>query len=122
MNVDKYIQGIKTKVQAKIDKLRDEAEEAYRSWADTGYQRYITKQERLEEEADKLERFINPNLSVKEAWRKANEEEAKKEELKLLLKNMCNAIDMLKEDFPDCHATRRLENLKDKFKYEYANK
>lgn len=122
MNTKKYIENIKSKVEKQIEKLRYEANEAYRNWTDTGYQRYMNQKDRLEAQADELELFIKPELDIQAAWRKAATEEAKKEELKLLLKNMCNAIDMLVEDFPDCHATRRLENLKYRFKSEYANK
>ncbi len=123
MNVEKYIQGIKSKVQAKIDKLYAEANEAFSDWAVTGYQRYITKKERLENEAAKLEAFINPNLEIRSAWAKANEEEQKKERLKLLMKRVQNVVeDEMKYDFPDSHATRRLQSIVEEFKYDLANK
>ena len=115
MNVNKYIDGIKEKVQKKIDKLYDEANEAYMNWADTGYARYMNKKERLEAEADELEAFIHPNREVRAAYAKANREEAEKEQLKLLLKSVQNVLEEeMKYDFPDCHATRRLEDIVNK--------
>lgn len=48
MSQSKYIENIKSKVQKKIDKLRDDAQTEYLNWADTGYQRYLKKKERLE--------------------------------------------------------------------------
>lgn len=123
MNTEKYISGIKTKVQQKIDKLRDEASEAYGCWADTGYQRYMNKKDRLETEANQLEAFIHPNYEIREVRRQLAEEKQKREELKLLFKNVCNVVeDEMKYDFPDCHATRRLDDIVNKFKFEHLNR
>ena len=47
MNTDKYIFGIKDRVNKKIETLRGDANEAYGNWADTGYQKFMTKYERL---------------------------------------------------------------------------
>ena len=119
---NKYITSIKAKVQKKIDKLREEAQSAYLDWADTGYQRYMNKKDRLEAEADELESFIKPELNVKSAWAKADKEAAEKEKLILLLKSVGNVVeDEMKYEFPDSHATRRLEDIVSKFKYEYLN-
>lgn len=57
MNNEKYISNIKEKVNKKIESLRSEANEAYNNWADTGYQRYMAKYERLLKEADELKRL-----------------------------------------------------------------
>lgn len=123
MSQNKYIENIKSKVQKKIDKLRDDAQTEYLNWADTGYQRYWKKKERLENEADELESFINPELEVKEAWRKANAESDEKEKLKILLKRVQNVLEEeMKYDFPDSHATRRLENIVNEFKFDHADK
>ena len=123
MSQSKYIENIKSKVQKKIDKLRDDAQTEYLNWADTGYQRYLKKKERLENEADELESFINPGLEVKEAWRKVNAESDEKEELKILLKRVQNVLEEeMKYDFPDSHATRRLEDIVNEFKFDHANK
>ena len=123
MSQIKYIENINKRVQKKIDSLREEANDAFLSWADTGYQKYIKKQERLESEADELESFIHPELRVREAWNKANKLENENYQLKLLLKSVQNVLeDEMKYDFPDCHATRRLEDIVNKFKLEYANK
>ncbi len=121
MNVDKYISNIKRRVQLKIDKLRDEANDAYGNWADTGYQRYMKTKERLEQEADELEAFIKPNLETKAAYAKANKAEAEKERLKLLLKRVQNVVEEeMIYDFPDSHATRRLEDIVKQFKFEHC--
>ena len=123
MSQSKYIENIKSKVQKKIDKLRDGAQVEYLNWADTGYQRYLKKKERLENEADELEPFINPGLEVKKAWRKVNAESDEKEELKILLKRVQNVLEEeMKYDFPDSHATRRLEDIVNEFKFDHANK
>lgn len=120
---NKYIAGIKEKVQKKIDKLRDEANDAYLNWADTGYQKYMTKKERLEEEADELEAFIKPELDIKSAWAKANRAVEEKERLILLLKSVRNVVnEEMKYEFPDCHATRRLEDIVSKFEFEHLTK
>lgn len=118
---NKYIAGIKAKVQKKIGTLREEAQSAYLDWADTGYQRYMNKKDRLEAEADELEAFINPELEVKRAWDKVNRETAEKEKLILLLKSVRNVVEEMKYDFPDSHATRRLEDIVSEFKYEHLN-
>lgn len=123
MSQSKYIENIKSKVQKKIDKLRDDAQAEYLNWADTGYQRYLKKKERLENEADELESFINPGLEIKKAWRKVNAESDEKEELKILLKRVQNVLEEeMKYDFPDSHATRQLENIVNEFKFDHANK
>ena len=123
MSQNKYIENIKSKVQKKIDKLRDDAQTEYLNWADTGYQRYWKKKERLENEADELESFINPGLEVKRAWRKANAESDEKEKLKILLKRVQNVLEEeMKYDFPDSHATRRLEDIVNEFKFDHADK
>ena len=123
MNTEKYIDGIKAKVQKKIDTLREEAEDAFNCWADTGSQRYITKKERLEKEADDLEAFIKPQLRVRDAWRKADEECAQKEELVLMLKSVRNVVkEEMVYDFPDSHATRRLEDIVNMFEHDYLAK
>ena len=123
MSQSKYIENIKSKVQKKIDKLRDGAQVEYLNWADTGYQRYLKKKERLENEADELEPFINPGLEVKKAWRKVNAESDEKEELIILLKRVQNVLEEeMKYDFPDSHATRRLEDIVNEFKFDHANK
>lgn len=119
---NKYIAGIKAKVQKKIDTLRDEANAAYMDWAATGYQRYMNKKERLEAEADELECFIHPEYDYKRERNKAAREAAEKEELKLLLKNVSNVVDQMKYDFPDCWQTRRLEDIVNTFKFEHLNK
>ena len=116
-----YIASIKARVQKKIDVLRNQAEEEYQNWADTGYQRYMNKKERLEAEADELEYFIKPELSIREAWAKADRLEAKNEELKLLLKSVSNVLDGMKYDFPDCSETRQLDHIVSKFKSEHMN-
>lgn len=117
----KYIAKIKEKVQVKIDKLRDEAEEAYNCWSDTGYQRYMNKKERLEEEADELERFIHPSSGIDDAWRAANKKDEEIRKLKDLLFSVRNVLeDEMQYDFPDSHATRRLEEIVYKFKYEHG--
>ena len=83
----------------------------------------MKKKERLENEADELESFINPGLEVKEAWRKVNAESDEKEELKILLKRVQNVLEEeMKYDFPDSHATRRLEDIVNEFKFDHANK
>lgn len=119
---NKYISGIKAKVQRKIDALRSEAEGAYQDWAATGYQRYMNKKERLEAEADELEAFIKPELDTRAAWAKADLAEEETEKLKFLLKSVQNVVEEeMKYDFPDSHATRRLEDIVSKFKYEHMN-
>lgn len=119
---NKYIAGIKAKVQKKIDALRKEANEAYFEWADTGYQRYMNKKERLEAEADELECFIHPEYDNRRERNKADRLEAEKEELKLLLKQVGNVVEQMKGDFPDCWETRRLEDIVNTFKFEHLNK
>lgn len=119
---NKYIAGIKSKVQKKIDILREQANQEYLNWADTGYQKYMNKKERLEEEADELEAFIKPELEVRGAWAKADREAVEKEKLILLLKSVSNVLeDEMKYEFPDCHATRRLEDIVSKFRLEHLS-
>lgn len=119
MNVEKYIESIKIKVQKKIDVLYDQANEAYLNWGDTGYQKYITKKERLEDEAVKLENFINPQNEIRLAWSKADNQRAEKEKLILLMKRVQNVLEEeIKYDFPDSHATRRLEDIVNEFKFD----
>lgn len=120
MNVDKYIEGIREKVEKIIESLRTEANEAYMNWADTGYQKYMTKKERLEKDADKLESFIHPEYDMEAMLKRINGVKNENERLRLLLKSVQNVleIDML-YDFPDCSATRRLENIVNEFKYEF---
>lgn len=123
MNTQKYIDRIKERVQKKIDTLRKEAEDAHACWADTGYQRYITKKERLEKEAEKLEDFIKPQLAIQAAWKETEREEREKEELVLLLKSVRNVVkEEMIYDFPDSHATRRLEDIVKRFECEYLAK
>lgn len=120
---NEYIVKIKAKVQKKIDALRDEANEAYQDWAATGYQRYMNKKDRLEAEADELEAFIRPELGVRSAWAAADCAKAEVEKLTLLMKSVSNVVEEeMKYDFPDCHATRRLEDIVSKFKYEHLNR
>lgn len=122
MEDNKYIANIKAKVKKKIDKLREEAQQAYLEWADTGYQRYMNKKDRLEAEADELEAFINPGLEAKTALAGEAREKAEKEKLILLLKSVRNVVEEeMKYEFPDSHATRRLEDIVSKFKYEHLN-
>lgn len=119
MNVEKYIEAIKTKVQKKIDTLYNQANEAYLSWGDTGYHKYMTKKERLEDEAAKLENFINPKSEIRLAWSKADEEKNEKEKLILMMKRVQNVVEEeMKYDFPDSHATRRLEDIVNEFKFD----
>lgn len=121
MNVEKYIESIKEKVQKKIDALYDAADEAYDCWADTGYTRYTKKKERLENEAEKLNSFIHPSSEIDAAWRSANEKDEEIRELKNLLFSVRSAVeDEMKYEFPDSHATRRLEEIVNKFKYEHG--
>lgn len=119
MNTDKYIESIKQKVQKKIEALYDEANEAYDCWADTGYQRYMTKKERLEDEAVKLENFIYPEKRIMETYARLDRGQAEKERLILMMKRVKNVLEEeMKYDFPDCHATRRLEEIVNEFKYD----
>lgn len=119
MNVDKYIESIKQKVQKKIDALYDEANAAYDNWADTGHQKYMNKKERLEDEAVKLENFVNPKSEIRSAYARADREQADKEKLILMMKRVQNVVEEeMKYDFPDSHATRRLEDIVNDFKYE----
>lgn len=119
MNVEKYIESIKIKVQKKIDVLYDRANEAYLNWGDTGYQKYITKKERLEDEAVKSENFINSQNEIRLAWSKADNQRAEKEKLILLMKRVQNVLEEeIKYDFPDSHATRRLEDIVNEFKFD----
>lgn len=121
MNVEKYIENIKEKVQKKIDALYDAANEAYSSWADTGYERYMKKKDRLEDEAEKLNSFIHPSSGIDAAWRSMNEKDEEIRKLKNLLFSVRSVVeDEMKYDFPDSHATRRLEEIVDKFKYEHG--
>lgn len=117
-NVDKYIKNIQARVQKKIDEKVAAANEAYLNWADTGHEKYIRKKERLEDEADRLDDFIHPEKRIQESWRKVNELEREMDRLKLLLKSVENVVEEeMKYDFPDCHATRRLEEIVKRFKY-----
>lgn len=119
----KYIAKIKEKTQRKIDALRTEANDAYNNWADTGYQRYMTKKERLETEADELEAFIHPEYEVREECAKTNLIQQENERLILLLKSVKNVVEEeMLYDFPDSHATRRLEGIVNKFKFEHLSK
>ena len=119
----KYIAKIKERTQRKIDALRAEANDAYNSWADTGYQRYMTKKERLETEADELEAFIHPEHEVREERAKTNLIKQENERLILLLKSVKNVVEEeMLYDFPDAHATRRLEEIVNKFKFEHLSK
>ena len=119
MNTDKYISNIKEKVNKKIEALRKEADEAYRSWADTGYQRYITKKEKLESEADKLEAFIRPDINERYLLEKIKKLENKNENLRMLLKSVQTVVEMdMLYSFPDCRETRRLEEIVKEFKFE----
>lgn len=122
MNVEKYINSIKAKTQAKIDRLYEEAKDAYDNWADTGYNRYMTKKERLEDEAYQLERFINPNSAVAEVQEKLRKVQDEKEELVLLMRKVKNIVDDMKCDFPDTYATRCLENVVGEFKYDILSR
>lgn len=117
MNADKYISAIKEKVSKKIEGLRSEADEAYRSWADTGYQRFMDKYERLLKEADLLEGFIHPENESRAFVMKNRSLMEKNEALKMLLKSVQNVVEMeMKYSFPDCHETRRLESIVYEFK------
>lgn len=115
---EKYISGIKERTQKKIDTLRNQANEEYMNWADTGYQRYMSKNERLLAEADELEAFIKPHLNDGYYKAKIRELENQNERLTLLLKQVDNVVnEEMKFDFPDCHATRRLEDIVSRFKF-----
>lgn len=119
----KYIAKTKEKIQRKIDILRDKANDAYNSWADTGYQRYMNKKERLETEADELEAFIHPEFEAREERAKAKRIEQENERLILFLKSVKNVLEEeMLYDFPDSHATRRLEDIVNKFKFEFLSK
>lgn len=123
MNAENYIAKIKSKTQEQINKLRDEANVAYLSWADTGYRRYMTKKERLEDEADKLEAFIHPEAQRNYEKEKLRKAETENEKLILLLKSVKNVLEEeMLYDFPDSHATRRLEEIVSKFKYEHLHR
>ena len=123
MNTDKYISGIKEKVSKKIESLRSEAHEAYRNWGDTGYRRYMTKYKRLLKEADELETFIRPELGKESLIRQKRAIMEENEALKMLLKNVQNIVEMeMRYSFPDCHETRRLEDIVYEFKSRYSNK
>lgn len=123
MNTDKYISGIKEKVNKKIGSLRSNAEEAYRSWADTGYQRYMAKYERLQKEADTLEEFLYPENGRRALAMKNRSLEEENEALKMLLKSVQNVVEMeMKYSFPDCHETRRLEDIVYEFKNRYSGR
>lgn len=121
MNVEKYIANIITKTEKKIEELRREADEAYMNWADTGYQRYTTKKEKLENEAEVLESFIRPEND--KITRKLINVEAENERLRMLLKSVQNIVECdMKYDFPDCSATRQLENVVNEFKFKYLKR
>lgn len=123
MNVEKYIANIITKTEKKIEELRREADEAYMNWADTGYQRYTTKKEKLENEAEVLESFIHPENDKIWIMRKLRNIEAENERLRMLLKSVQNIVECdMKYDFPDCSATRQLENVVSEFKFEYLKR
>lgn len=119
MNTDKYISNIKEKVNKKIEDLRKEAYEAYLSWADTGHQRYMTKKERIEKDADKLEAFIHPDKNECYLLAKIEKIENENENLRMLLKSVQNVVEMdMLYSFPDCRETRRLEEIVKEFKFE----
>lgn len=118
MTKNKYIQGIIDKTKKRIEKLRDEANEAYGCWADTGYQRYMNKYDRLVAEANELECFINPDLNADYYRKKINTLQAENERMVMLLKSLGNVVDEMKYSFPDCTETRRLEDIVSRFKYE----
>lgn len=118
MTKSKYIQGFIDKTEKKIEKLRNEAYEAYRDWGDTGYQRFMNKHDRLIAEADELESFINPDLNDNYYREKINTLQAENERMVMLLKSLGNVVDEMKYSFPDCTETRRLELIVSQFKYD----
>lgn len=118
MTNSRYIQGFIDKTKNKIEKLRDEANEAYLNWADTGYQRFMNKHDRLIAEADELELFINPDLNNDYYRKKINTLQTENERMVMLLKSLGNVVDEMKYSFPDCTETRRLELIVSQFKYE----
>ena len=123
MNTDKYISGIKEKVNKKIESLRSDADEAYRSWADTGYKKYMTRCERMQGEADALEAFLHPENGERLLARKNRTLTEENEALKMLLKSVQNIVEMeMRYSFPDCHETRRLEDIVCEFKSRYSGK
>lgn len=116
--MDKYIKNIQSRVQKKIDEKMAAANEAYLNWADTGYEKYIKKKERLEDEADRLDDFIHPEKRIQAAWQKVNDLERRNEKLRLMMKRVKNVVEEeMKYDFPDCHATRRLEEIVKEFEF-----
>lgn len=123
MNTEKYISNIKEKVNKKIESLRSEANEAYNNWADTGYQRYMAKYERLLKEADELEAFIHPEIKRRYYSAENRKLRDENESLRMLLKTVQNIVEMeIKYSFPDCSETRRLEDIVSQFKHDYAKK
>lgn len=123
MNTDKYISGIKDRVNKKIETLRSEADEAYGNWADTGYQKYMTKYERLLKEADALESFIRPEIEKGQLVAQKRRLMEENEALKMLLKSVQNVVEMeMRYSFPDCHETRRLQDIVCEYKSRYSGK
>lgn len=123
MNTEKYISNIKEKVDKKIESLRDEANEAYQDWACTGYQRYMTKNERLLKEADELEAFVHPEIGRGYLTRENRKLRDENECLRMLLKSVQNVVEMdMKYSFPDCRETRRLEDIVNQFKHDCAQR
>lgn len=83
----------------------------------------MTKYERLLKEADTLESFIRPEIGkgqlVAEKRRLMEENEA----LKMLLKSVQNVVEMeMRYNFPDCHETRRLQDIVYEYKSRYSGK
>lgn len=123
MNTEKYILSIKEKVNKKIESLRNEANEAYNDWTCTGHQRYMTKNERLLKEADELEAFVHPEIKRSYFSQENRKLRDENEGLRMLLKSVQNVVEMeMKYSFPDCHETRRLEDIVSQFKYDYTKK
>ena len=92
----KEIERAVLRITQAMEKNRKCYAEAKRSYADTGYDRYLNKMEKLNVEYGELRRFLHPEEKVDAGA----ETFSKLEELKISIKNIKSKWEYLRADLP----------------------
>lgn len=105
------IEEFKTKkIEAAIEKAREDYAEARANYNDTGHDRYFNKMEKLESEIDELEAYKDRDKAINDALR---EKEKTRHELDEIKKDLSNKIFYLLAALPECSEAKSLKAFVD---------
>ena len=103
----KEVERAVLRITQAMEKNRDEYLNVKRSYADTGYDRYWNKMQRLDIEYEELKSFLHP----KEKREMSSDEYCKLKELQIAVKNLRSKWEYLRHDLPDSASSIGIDEI-----------